>query len=433
VVVSFFGEEGVDTTGDDYKHGELVEKGCKGVQAKPLMPGKYAFNTDAGKVVLVPTTNIILKWNKNETGSHKYDENLTEVDIITKDAFEPALPLSVVMHIDYKQAPWVIQRFGDIGMLVNQSLDPLVSAYFKDVAQTKTLIQLIQERSEIRERAVGEMKLKFAKYNLELEEVLIGTPRSETGDIQIENILTQLRDRQIAEEKKVTYQKQQSAAESEKSLREAEAVAQQQTHLTNSKIQIEVEANNGAALARKAEQEAGQIIALAKANAQRVTMEGEAQGSKEKSIGLARATAIDAQVKAYGGSQYRLIQEVVEKLSDAIKSANVDIVPKTVVNMGGQNDAGGSSPSIMDTLLKFITIEKLGVDLQGTAISKDKKSTDSKDAGIPVVKAADKSAEKAMDKSTDMEASKTVENKTADKVEKAPENPIDKIPGDTKK
>jgi uncharacterized membrane protein YqiK len=337
------------------------------------------------------------------------------------------------MHIDYKQAPWVIQRFGDIGMLVNQSLDPLVSAYFKDVAQTKTLIQLIQERSEIRERAVGEMKLKFAKYNLELEEVLIGTPRSETGDIQIENILTQLRDRQIAEEKKVTYQKQQSAAESEKSLREAEAVAQQQTHLTNSKIQIEVEANNGAALARKAEQEAGQIIALAKANAQRVTMEGEAQGSKEKSIGLARATAIDAQVKAYGGSQYRLIQEVVEKLSDAIKSANVDIVPKTVVNMGGQNDAGGSSPSIMDTLLKFITIEKLGVDLQGTAISKDKKSTDSKDAGIPVVKAADKSAEKAMDKSTDMEVSKTVENKTADKVEKTPENSIDKSPGDTKK
>lgn len=375
VVVSFFGREGVDTTGEDYKHGELVEDGCKGVLAKPLMPGKYAFNTDAGKVVLVPTTNIILKWNKNETGAHKYDENLTEVDIITKDAFEPALPLSVVMHIDYKQAPWVIQRFGDIGMLVNQSLDPLVSAYFKDVAQTKTLIQLIQERSEIRERAVGEMKMKFAKYNLELEEVLIGTPRSESGDIQIENILTQLRDRQIAEEKKVTYQKQQSAAESEKSLREAEAIAQQQTNLTNSKIQIDVEANVGAALARKAEQEAGQIIALAKANAQRVIMEGEALGSKESSIGLARAKAIDAQVKAYGGSQFRLIQEVVEKLSDAIKSASVDIVPKTVVNMGGQGDSSNGNSNIMDTLLKFITIEKLGVNLQNTIPTTDQNTS----------------------------------------------------------
>lgn len=366
VVVSFFGKEGKDTTGENYKHGELVGEGCKGVLEKPLMPGKYAFNTDAGKVVLVPTTNIILKWNKSEVGSHKYDENLTEVDIITKDAFEPSLPLSVVMHIDYKQAPWVIQRFGDISMLVNQSLDPLVSAYFKDVAQTKTLIELIQERSEIRERALGEMMEKFQKYNLQLEEVLIGTPKSPTTDIQIENILTQLRERQIAEEKKVTYQKQQSAAESEKSLREAQAVAEQQSFLTKSKIQIDIERNNGAALASKAEQEANQIIALAKANSSRITLEGEAEASKESNVGLAKARAIDAQVKAYGGAEFRVIQEITDKLSDAIKNAKVDIVPKTMVNMGaGENTENGGT--IIDTLLKFITMEKLGVSIGKTA------------------------------------------------------------------
>lgn len=364
VVVSFFGKEGQDTTGAEYRHGELVGEGCKGVLEKPLMPGKYAFNTDAGKVVLVPTTNIILKWNKSEVGAHKYDENLTEVDIITKDAFEPSLPLSVVMHIDYKQAPWVIQRFGDISMLVNQSLDPLVSAYFKDVAQTKTLIELIQERSEIREKALGEMKEKFQKYNLQLEEVLIGTPKSQTADVQIENILTQLRERQIAEEKKVTYQKQQSAAESEKSLREAQAIAEQQSFLTKSKIQIDIERNNGAALASKAEQEANQIIALAKANSSRITLEGEAEASKESNVGLAKARAIDAQVKAYGGAQYRVIQEITDKLSDAIKNSSVDIVPKTVVNMGSGEDNNSSTGTIIDTLLKFITMEKLGVSLE---------------------------------------------------------------------
>lgn len=368
VVVSFYGEEGVDTTGSDYKHGELVAPGCKGVLEKPLMPGKYAFNTDAGKVVLVPTINIILKWNKSETGSHKYDENLTEVDIITKDAFEPSLPLSVVMHIDYKQAPWVIQRFGDINMLVNQSLDPLVSAYFKDVAQTKTLIELIQERSAIRERAVSEMKEKFNKYNLQLEEVLIGTPKATTADVQIENILMQLRERQIAEEKKVTYQKQQEAAESEKSLREAQATAEQQSFLTKSKIQIEVERNNGAALASKAEQEANQIIALAKANSTKVTLEGEAEASKESNIGRAKARAIDAQVKAYGGAEFRVIQEVTDKLADAIKNSKVDIVPKTVVNMGAGNGENNSNNStVMDTLLKFITLDKLGVSLENNS------------------------------------------------------------------
>lgn len=368
VVVSFFGSEGVDTSGENYKHGELVSVGSKGVLEKPLMPGKYAFNTDAGKVVLVPTTNIILKWNKTETGDHKYDENLTEVDIITKDAFEPSLPLSVVMHIDYKQAPWVIQRFGDIGMLVNQSLDPLVSAYFKDVAQTKTLIELIQERSAIRERAVLEMKEKFEKYNLQLEEVLIGTPKTTVTDTQIENILMQLRERQIAEEKKVTYQKQQSAAESEKSLREAQAIAEQQSFLTKSKIQIEIEGNNGAALASRAEQESNQIIALAKANASKIKLEGEAEASKESNVGLAKAQAIEAQVKAYGGAEFRVIQEVTDKLADAVKNATVDIVPKTVVQMGsGDNGSGSSSGgngTVMDTLLKFITLDKLGVSLQ---------------------------------------------------------------------
>lgn len=364
VVVSFFGIQGVDTTGSEYRHGELVENGCKGVLQKPLMPGKYAFNTDAGKVILVPTTNIILKWNRGEVGEHKYDQNLSEVDIITKDAFEPSLPLSVVMHIDYKQAPWVIQRFGDISMLVNQSLDPLVSAYFKDVAQTKTLIELIQERSSIRERAVIEMKNKFEKYNLQLEEVLIGTPKSSKGDVQIENILTQLRERQIAEEKKITYQKQQSAAESEKSLREAQAVAEQQSFLTKSKIQIEIEGNSGAALASKAEQEANQIIALAKANASKVRLEGEADASKETNVGIAKAQAIDAQVKAYGGAQYRIIQEITEKLADAIKNTSVDIVPKTMVSLGGNSENNNSSsPMILDTLLRLITLDKLGISI----------------------------------------------------------------------
>jgi len=369
IVVSFYGDEGVDTTGADYHHGELVAQGSKGVLEKPLMPGKYAFNTDAGKVVLVPTTNIILKWNKTETGDHKYDENLTEVDIITKDAFEPALPLSVVMHIDYKQAPWVIQRFGDINMLVNQSLDPLVSAYFKDVAQTKTLIELIQERSEIRERAVMEMKAKFAKYNLQLEEVLIGTPRSPVEDVQIENILTQLRERQIAEEKKVTYGKQQEAAEREKSLREAQAVAEQQGTLTRSKIQIEVEHNTGAAAAARAEQEANQIVALAKANATKVRVEGEAEASKESNIGLAKAQAIDAQVKAYGGAEYRVVNEIADKLSDAIKNAGVSVVPNTVVNFG---DGQGNDVSIVQSLMKLLTLEKLGVNVPATEVNPPK-------------------------------------------------------------
>ena len=102
---SYFGIKGADTSGEEYRHGELVAPGSRGVWNEALLPGKYAFNTYAGAIVTVPTTNIILKWIKGETGEHNYDENLTEVNLITRDAFEPLLPLSVVIHIDYNKAP----------------------------------------------------------------------------------------------------------------------------------------------------------------------------------------------------------------------------------------------------------------------------------------------------------------------------------------
>lgn len=381
VITSFYGKQGHDTTGDAYGHGQLVEAGCKGVLAEPFMPGKYAFNTDAGAISLVPTTNIILKWKRDDTGGQKYDADLAEVDIITKDAFEPELPLSVVMHIDYKEAPWVIQRFGDLQKLVNQSLDPLVSAYFKDIAQTKTLIELIQERSAIRERAVVEMRDKFANYNLNLEEVLIGTPIAATGDTKIENILTQLRERQIAEEQKITYNKQKEAAETEKSLKEAQAVALNQTALTQSKIAIEVAANEGEAIARKAEQEANKIVSIAKADAERIKLEGNAEAEKEAAVGTAKATAIEKQVEAYGGASYRLTQEIADKLSDAICNAKNPIVPNTVVNMGG----GEQSNTIVDTLLNLLTLSKIGVDVDVSAVRMAAATTPAVSSSAPAV------------------------------------------------
>src|SRR4030095_7404386 len=93
VVVWDAGKAGLHLSGADYKHGELVQRGERGVWSEPLLPGKYPFNTYAGKVIMVPTTNFILKWIRSQTGAHRFDENLSEVSLITKDAFEPSLPL----------------------------------------------------------------------------------------------------------------------------------------------------------------------------------------------------------------------------------------------------------------------------------------------------------------------------------------------------
>src|SRR5438093_1667612 len=372
VVVSYTGETGEDLSGAAYKHGELVQKGLRGVWSEPLLPGKYAFNTYAGKVFLVPTTNFILKWNKQETGSHKYDENLAEVALITKDAFEPSLPLSVVVHIDYRKAPLVIQRFGDLKRLVEQTLDPMVSAYFKNVGQTRTLIQLLQDRSAIQQLSGDQMKEKFDQYNLELQEVLIGTPTSGQGGGQIEQILTQLRSRQIAEEQVETYNRQEKAAVKERELREAEARAKQQTTLTESELYIAIQTNQGKADYARAQQQAAQIQTLAQAEAEKIRILGEGEAKKVQAlagaeaeraarVGIAQAMAIDEQVRAYGGPRFQLTQQVMSRFAEAIEAARVDVVPKIMIHGGGANGTS-STGSVMEALLTLLLADRMGAD-----------------------------------------------------------------------
>jgi uncharacterized membrane protein YqiK len=376
VVVSYTGEAGADVSGAEYKHGELVLKGTRGVWSEGLLPGKYAFNTYAGKCIMVPTTNFILKWTRGETGSHKYDENLSEVALITKDAFEPSLPLSVVVHIDYRKAPLVIQRFGDIKKLVEQTLDPMVSAYFKNIGQTRTLIQLIQERSDIQQIAGQQMKEKFGQYNLELQEVLIGTPTSGAPGGQIEQILLQLRSRQIATEQVETYNRQQMAAVKERELREAEARAKQQTNITESELSIVVQANNGKADVARAQQEAVKIQTIAGAEANRITVLGQGEAGKVLAlagadaqraarVGVAQALAIEEQVRAYGGPRFQLTQMVMNRFSEAIQASGVDVVPRVVVGGGGHDGNGGgnvTTGNVMQALLTLLLSEKVSGD-----------------------------------------------------------------------
>ena len=383
VVVSYTGELGADLSGVEYKHGELVHRGQRGVWAEPLMPGKYAFNSYAGKVIMVPTTNFILKWIRSESGQHRLDENLSEVSLITKDAFEPSLPLSVVVHIDYRKAPLVIQRFGDVKKLVEQTLDPMVSAYFKNIGQTRTLIQLLQDRALIQKLASEEMQDKFAHYNLELEEVLIGTPTSSPGDNKIDVILTQLRMRQVAEEQVETYARQEKAAVKERELREAEAKSRQQQSLTESELSIRIQENQGKAEYQRALQQAAQMRAIAEAegarartlgeaDAARIRALGEAEADKAARLGVSQAIAIEEQVRAYGGPQYQLTRQVMERFAEAIQHSGVDLVPKVVI--GGQSSnatigpdgkptggISGMGTNVLESLLTLLLAERVGV------------------------------------------------------------------------
>jgi uncharacterized membrane protein YqiK len=229
----------------------------------------------------------------------------------------------------------------------------MVSAYFKNIGQMRTLIQLIQERSDIQRIASSEMKEKFTHYNLELEEVLIGTPAAADGDKQIEIILNQLRSRQIAVEQIETYARQEAAAAKERELRETQQRAAQQTAITESELSITVQSNQGKAEFQRAVQQAAQIKTLAQADAERIAR-----------TGIAQAIAIDEQVAAYGGPQYQVTQQVMTRFAEAIQAAKVDVVPRVVVNGGGDGEHKDmASSNIMEGLLTLLLSDMVGVPI----------------------------------------------------------------------
>ena len=348
VVIFYTGPKTADVSGESYRHGELVMNGSRGVWRDPMLPGKYAFNTYAGKIEIIPTVNFILKWVRGEVGALKLDENLSEISLITKDAFEPTLPLSVVMHIDYKKAPMIIQRFGDVKKLVEQTLDPMVSAFFKNIAQKMTLIELLQNRAAIQEESGNEMKARFEAYSLELQEVLIGTPRAAAGDRTIEDILFQLRSRQIAREQVTTYQEQEKAAVQERTLNEAKATAAAQVALTQSLIQVKVHENEGAAALARAQKDAETVKVTAAAAGERSRLEGKGEADRALAIGAANAQATKLSVDAYGGPEYRLAEQNFSRFADALTKINQPLVPQFLMSGAqGTENSGGLIPTAM--------------------------------------------------------------------------------------
>ncbi|HEV7403327.1 MAG TPA: SPFH domain-containing protein, partial [Chthoniobacteraceae bacterium] len=182
MVVSYYGSLGADTTGEGFRYGEQVSTGEKGVWKRALTPGKYALNPYAVKIELVPTVNFVLRWITGQSESHQYDDALATIEIITADGYEPLLPLSLVLHIDYQKAPSVVQRFGDVKRLITQTLDPILTAYFRDVAQSSRMLDLLTKREEIQRLATVELGRRFQEFDINCVAVLIGRPESTVKD-----------------------------------------------------------------------------------------------------------------------------------------------------------------------------------------------------------------------------------------------------------
>lgn len=341
IVISYVGEDGTDVSGADFKHGNIVNKGQKGVWNTPLDPGKYPINTYTTKLQIVPTTNLVLNWANARSEAHNLDKNLSTITVRSKDGFPFNLDVSQIIHIPSTEAPKVIARFGSIQNLVSQVLEPTIGNYFRNSAQDSDVIAFLSTRQERQNAAKDRISKVLEEYNVHAVDTLIGdiTPPAE--------LMKTLTDRKLAQEEQTTFGTQIEAQKVRQKLKSETALADMQTEIVTAQQSVQIAEKKADATVKGAEGAAkatelnagAQATATklaAEAEAYKTKMVGEAEGLKIKSIGDATAEAYRKQVEAMGSDNFSKF-----KITEEIGKNHIKIIPEILITGG---DGGSNGP-----------------------------------------------------------------------------------------
>jgi uncharacterized membrane protein YqiK len=319
VVISFVGGSHEDISGESFTHGNLVNKGDKGVWIEPLYPGRHPINSHIMKMELVPTTNIVLNFTSRFSGEHGYDSKLNALKLLSFDGFTYELEVFQIIHVGASDAPKVISRLGSMQNLVDQVLRPIVSNYFRNSAQEYTILDFLIARSERQAEAAEHVRQALRAYDVQAVDTLIGliTPPAE--------LMQTLTDRKIAEEQQKTYDVQRIAETQRQEL-------VRETALANIQEQV-VTADQGVKIA--------ELQATAKVK----QANGEAEAIRV--TGQAKADAYLAGVNSLGAQAYTALQ-----LMQVIGDRQVRVVPDVAVT-GNGNGAG-----LIDAMMGMLVLNQ---------------------------------------------------------------------------
>jgi len=316
VLISFVGSSDKDVTGDSFTHGNLVNRGDKGVWVTPLYPGSHPLNARTMKVELVPTTNIVLNFTARFNGEHGYDSKLVALKLLSVDGFTFELEVFQIIHVGALDAPKVISRLGSMQNLVDHVLRPIVANYFRNSAQEYTILDFLIARSERQAEAAEFIRTALRSYDVQAVDTLIGliTPPPE--------LMLTLTERKIAEEQQKTYQTQRIAQMQRQELVRETAMAEIQQEVVTAEQGVNI-----------AELQATARVKQASGEAEAIRLTGEA-----------KADAYRAGVQALGGQGYTALQ-----MMQIVGDNQVRVVPDVAVS--GSASGAGLVDGLMGMLL----------------------------------------------------------------------------------
>jgi uncharacterized membrane protein YqiK len=380
VVISYIGEEGDDLTGVQFKHGNIVEKGYRGVWMEALGPGKYPVNTYTTKVELVPTTNLVLNWANARSEAHMLDKNLSTITVRSRDGFPFNLDVAQIIHVPALEAPKVIARFGSMNNLVSQVLEPTIGNYFRNSAQDSDVITFLTSRKERQESAKAHISRVLEEYNVNAVDTLIG------DIVPPEALMKTLTDRKIAEEEQKTYQTQRMAQEQRQGMEKETAIADMQKEIVKAQQSVEIAQRTADATVKKAEgdatslklqvqaeSEATKLRANAEseatklragaqaestrlnasAEAERIAKTGNAEAEKILAIGKSTAESYQLQVAAMGGDNFTRY-----KITEEIGKNAIKVIPDVLIGSSGSGTDGSMSGLLGLKLMEMMDADK---------------------------------------------------------------------------
>ena len=340
VVIAYVGEAGVDLTGATFKHGNLVDKGKKGVWAQPLDPGKYPINPYTHRVECVPTANVVLNWATGKSEAHNLDKDLSTITVRSADGFTFNLDVAQIIHIPSTDAPKVIARFGTVANLVTQVLEPTIGNYFRNAAQNSDVIEFLKNRQERQEKAREAISTALADYNVGAVDTLIG------DIVPPAALMTTLTDRKIAEQQKVTYETQMIAQGERQKLEQATALATTQARVVDAERQVTIADFSAQSAVKKAEGEAKSKTIQASADAQVLKTVGDATATKTLAIGNAEADVTRAKIASMEAGNYAAVQ-----IAQALADSGFRLIPEIMVS-GGSEGKGTLVDALLGNLLR---------------------------------------------------------------------------------
>lgn len=383
VVISYIGQEGHDLTGAEFKHGNIVQKGYKGVWLEPLGPGKYPINRYTMKVEPVPTTNLVLNWASARSEAHNLDKNLSTITVRSKDGFPFNLDVAQIIHVPTTEAPKVIARFGNMVNLVSQVLEPTIGNYFRNSAQDSDVIAFLTTRKERQESAKEHIRKVLDEYNVNAVDTLIG------DIVPPESLMKTLTDRKIAEEQKITFDTQMKAQETRQGMEKETAIADMQKEIVKAQQSVEIAERTANATVKKSEGDAASVkLAVsaeaeatklrayaeaaatkaraeaeseatklkASAEAERISLTGNAEAEKILAIGKSTAEAYELAVRSMGGENFTKY-----KITEELSKGHVKLIPDVLI--GGNNGNGTAIEGLLGLKLMEMMDPKKGSDV----------------------------------------------------------------------